>query len=249
MTIIRSSPFAVVSVCVVLIVAAGVQMASAQRPAADITRDVQRALSRQRDLSRVKVTVNGSEVTLSGSVPTLWAKRDAIKRALDVDGVETVASELELPEVTSDTSIAQQIGQAIRRYPYYTVWDYIDGVINKGVVTLTGSVTPDRNKSADIEEAVARVRGVQEIRNQIVTLPPSKGDEELRIIIAYQLFRSDHFERFASQSNPPFHIVVHNSVVTLYGVVQSEIEYREMERIVRQTDGVLRVQNKLEKAS
>jgi osmotically-inducible protein OsmY len=80
-------------------------------------------------------------------------------------------------------------------------------------------------------------------------LPPSKGDEDLRRIIAYQLFASDHFERFASQSNPPFHIVVHNSVVTLYGVVQSEIEYREMERIIRQTEGVLRVQNKLQKAT
>jgi osmotically-inducible protein OsmY len=249
MTIIRSSRFAVLACYVVLIVAAGVQTASAQRPAADIARDVQRTLSRERDLSRIKVSVADSEVTLSGSVPTLWAKREAIKRALDVDGVETVASELELPEVSSDASIAQQIGQAIRRYPYYTMFDYLDGVINKGVVTLTGSVTPDRDKAEDIENDVSRVRGVQEIRNQIVTLPPSKGDAELRVIIAYQLFQTEHFERFASQRDPPFHIIVHNSVVTLYGVVQSEIEYREMERIVRQTDGVLRVQNKLQKAS
>ena len=48
------------------------------------------------------------------------------------------------------------------------------------MVTLTGSVTPDMNKAEEIAGEVARVRGVQEIRNEIVTLPPSFGDDRIR---------------------------------------------------------------------
>ena len=47
-------------------------------------------------------------------------------------------------------------------------------------------------------------------------------------------------------TNPPFHIIVNNSVVTLVGYVQSRIEYIEMQRIVAQTQGVLRVDNQLQ---
>ena len=47
-------------------------------------------------------------------------------------------------------------------------------------------------------------------------------------------------------TNPPFHIVVDNGVVTLVGYVQGQIEWIEMQRIVAQTFGVLRVENQLE---
>ncbi|MEE8129974.1 MAG: BON domain-containing protein [Vicinamibacterales bacterium] len=45
--------------------------------------------------------------------------------------------------------------------------------------------------------------------------------------------------------NPPFHIIVDNSVVTLVGYVQSAIELHEIQRIVAQTQGILRVENQL----
>ena len=47
--------------------------------------------------------------------------------------------------------------------------------------------------------------------------------------------------------NPPFHIVVHNGIITLVGYVQTQIELIEMQRIVAQTNGVLRVENQLQK--
>ena len=49
-------------------------------------------------------------------------------------------------------------------------------------------------------------------------------------------------------SNPPFHIVVDNSVVTLVGYVQSAIEFHEIQRIVAQTQGIIRVENQLQTA-
>ena len=78
--------------------------------------------------------------------------------------------------------------------------------------------------------------------------PP--GEIRLRRAIADQVFTHRFFERLASERlasmpNPPFHIIVHNSVVSLVGVVQSQIERIEMERIAGQTQGVLRVENRL----
>jgi osmotically-inducible protein OsmY len=221
------------------------QTAASQSSETAIVAAVKRALSGQSDLRRLGVSVADGQVTLTGRVPTLWLKMDAVKRTLEVDGVKTVVSEIELPKLESDANLAVALGRAIDRYPYYTVFDYIDAVIRQGVVTVTGSVTPDRNKSAEIEEEIARVRGVQEIRNQIVMLPTSQGDDGIRAAMYARIAGSTHFENVPIDSRPPFHIVVDRGTVTLYGWVQGEIEYRELETIARFTSGVLRVNNNL----
>ena len=109
-----------------------------------------------------------------------------------------------------------------------------------------GRVTPERDKAGELFERVAKIPGVQDVQNQIETMTPSSTDDNLRRGIARAIFRSSHFQRFSTQPNPPFHIIVEHSVVTLIGYVQSEIERREMEQIARQTTGVLRVVNALQ---
>jgi hyperosmotically inducible protein len=113
-------------------------------------------------------------------------------------------------------------------------------------VTLTGWVTPEGKKTEDLEEAVAKVRGVQEIHNQIVTLPPSQNDESIREDLLDRIATSDYFDQFANVKNPPFRIVVQNGNVTLYGRVQGEVERRQLETFARYTSGVLQVQNNLQ---
>ena len=61
------------------------------------------------DLEGVTVTVAGIEATLAGSVPTLWDKTEAIERTLAFPQVETVASELVVPEVEDDNEIAREV--------------------------------------------------------------------------------------------------------------------------------------------
>ena len=218
----------------------------AGQTAGQIEREVRDALRRERDLRRIEISVQASEVTLSGRVQTFWAKDQAIKRTLAVEGVETVVSELEIPVVEDDNDVAQDVARAIQRYPHYTIWDHIAGNINKGVVLLSGRVTPDRDKADDIFERVAKVKGVQDVQSEIRTLSPSRADRELRQAIGYRVFSSEHFERFASMPNPPFHIIIDNSIVTLVGYVQSVIELHEIQRIVAQTQGILRVENQLQ---
>ena len=59
-----------------------------------LRREVREALRRDRDLRGIEVSVQGGEATLTGRVPTVGARRQAIERALQVDGIETIASEL-----------------------------------------------------------------------------------------------------------------------------------------------------------
>lgn len=221
--------------------------AAAAQAAPALEREVREALHDERDLRGVEVDVDGSEATLRGAVETFWNKHQAIQRALAVDGIATVVSELELSEPESDNDIAEEVSKAVQRYPHYTIWDFISGRVQDGAVALGGWVTPDRDKSGDLFERVAKIRGVQDVRNDIVTLSPSRSDDRLRNSIIRQLARNTHFERFARMSNPPFHIVINNGVVLLVGYVQGQIELIEMQRIVAQTQGVLRVENRLEK--
>jgi osmotically-inducible protein OsmY len=221
------------------------QAPASQTSESAVVAAVKRALSSQSDLRRLAVSVEGSQVKLTGRVPTLWLKMDAVKRTLKVDGVKTVLSEIELPKGESDTNLAVALGRAIDGYPYYTVFDYIDATIRQGVVTLIGSVTPDMNKSDDLAEAVEKVRGVQELRNQIVTLPTQQGDNDIRSTLYSRITDDTNFEDVPIDRHPPFHIVVDHGVVTLYGWVQGEIEYRKLESIARSTSGVLRVVNNL----
>ena len=219
--------------------------AAAQSPE-QLQQAVERELREDRALRRLEVSVSGDEVTLSGRVRHFWDKNEALRRAFDVRGVGTVASEIEVPVQEDQEELVEEVSRAIQRYPHYRIWDYLDGRINNGVVTIVGRVTPERDKAGELFERIAKVRGVQDVQMNVTPLSPSRSDDRLRSAIARRLFSSDHFQRFASMTNPPFHIIVNNSIVTLVGYVQSQIEFIEMQRIVAQTQGVLRVDNQIQ---
>ena len=219
---------------------------AAQQSAERLEQAVERELRRDRGLRRIEVSVTGDEVTLRGRVRHFWDKSEALRRTFDVRGVGTVVSEIEVPVQEDQEELVEDVSRAIQRYPHYRVWDYIDGRIDNGVVSIFGQVTPERDKAGELFERIAKVRGVQDVQVNITPLSPARSDDRLRAAIGRQLARSEHFQRFMSMPNPPFHIIVNNSVVTLVGFVQSRIEFIEMQRIVAQTQGVLRVDNRLQ---
>jgi osmotically-inducible protein OsmY len=216
-----------------------------QHDAEAIAREVALALRDELDLETVQFQVAGTEVTLSGRVPTLWIKKQAIDTVLALDGIETVASDLTIPRAEDDDEIAQAVGSAIQRYRYNTIWDYVGGSVVDGIVTLTGSVTPDRDKPSELFERVAKIRGVQDIHLDITQQSSSRRDQDLRSIIAQRVRRHPTFSQFAVIPDPPFRILVHQGVVTLVGSVRSEVEKQVLEQIARQAFEVVRVVNLL----
>ena len=231
------------TVVVLLLVAPGGAMA--QRTASDeaIGRLVARRLMDE-NITSIGVSVASGIVTLRGTVPTLWVKQRAIEEASKVDDVISVFSELSLPRGESDERIAAQVAQRLRRYVFYTIFDDANVEVDNGVVTLTGRVTMPYKADA-FADLAAHVPGVQEVRNEVRTLPTSLFDDQLRYAVARQIYGDSLFSRYAIQASPPVHVIVERGKVTLTGAVFSEVERRKAEAIARGTFAVMSVTNKL----
>ena len=231
-----------------------------------ISRQIEQRLSG--DMFRnVTVSVQASVVSLSGSVPSLWAKTQAIAEALELSDVASVVSHtLDIERAESDRALAEQIEKRIRRVTipgphrhhggydiwravyghtsnsFYGIFDYVDGGIDDGVVTLTGYVTHEY-KAGKMVELVSRVSGVREIQNQIEVLPASTFDNGLRVRIARQIY--GNVLRPHVSTAAPVHIIVNRLHVTLAGTVLSGVEQLKAETSARHVFGVLSVQNNL----
>jgi hyperosmotically inducible protein len=197
-----------------------------------------------RDIAGVGVSAASGIVTLRGSVPTLWAKEQVVDQARKVDDVMWVVSELTVPRGESDERIAGEVARRLRRYVFLTIFDDADVEVDDGIVTLTGRVTMPYKAEA-FADLAAHVPGVQEIRNEVRTLPASLFDDQLRYAVARQIYGDPLFVNYATQVTPPIHIIVEHGGVTLTGVVNSEVERRKAEAIARGTFAVMSVTNKL----
>lgn len=209
--------------------------------------DIQRSLT-GRDLglsSRLTVDVADGVVTLAGTVPTLWSKEEAIKRALKAGRVKSLVVELTIPKAENDQALAEAVVGRIRTYSRYTIYDDVRGVVQNGAVRLIGSVTgPD--KAEDIAVRVAKVLGVQEIDNKLEALPASRSDDRLREAIANAIYSNETFENYSIASDPPIHVIVSIGRVTLVGFIQSQLERIKANSIARGIYGVVSVADRLE---
>ena len=62
----------------------------------------------------------------------LWHKEWAIDRTRNTRGVVSVVSYLTIRNGESEAELARGIAEAIRRYPYYTVFDDVSGTVDFG---------------------------------------------------------------------------------------------------------------------
>ena len=62
----------------------------ASQTSSQIEREVRDSLRGEGDLRQIEVSVQGNTVTLAGRVQTFWAKDQAIKRTLRVEGVDRI---------------------------------------------------------------------------------------------------------------------------------------------------------------
>jgi osmotically-inducible protein OsmY len=198
----------------------------------------------QRRVRGIKVAARDGSVTLAGPVGSVGAKQDLVAEVLKVDGVKEIVSELTIGRAENDRALAERVADQVRRSSYFTVFDDVEIGVDNGVVTLTGYVTQPI-KSEDMARRASHVDGAQDFVNRLEVLPASLGDDRLRNIIANTIYRDPSFSNYASQAIPPVHIIVRNSSVLLTGVVNSEVERRQAENIVRGIPGIIGVQNAL----
>ncbi len=143
-----------------------------------------------------------------------------------------------------DLQVFNDISKAVTRYAYFTVFDNVDASVKNGVVTLTGQVTMPFKRD-DIEKRVAKVDGVKHVDDKISVLPVSQFDDQLRFRIARAIYSNPNFWNYAIGPNPPIHIVVDHSHVTLEGVVMNDADRQIANSIVSTQFGVLSLKNNL----
>jgi len=115
--------------------------------------------------------------------------------------------------------------------------------VSDGMVTLTGKVTMPYKRD-DLGKRVAKVPGVREVDNRIGVLPVSQEDDRLRYRIASAIYGNPSFWEYASLANPPIHIIVEHSHVTLTGVVRTDVE-KVLARSLASVFGVMSITNNL----
>jgi len=147
-------------------------------------------------------------------------------------------------EGRKDLQVFNDIAKAVTRYAQFTIFDSVDASVKDGVVTLTGRVTMPYKKDA-IEKRVSGIDGVKLVHDQIAVLPVSQFDDQLRHRIARAIYNNPNFWNYAIMADPPVHIVVEHSRVTLTGVVQSEVERMVAQSIAGSQFGVMSVANNL----
>ncbi len=139
--------------------------------------------------------------------------------------------------------IFRDVEKQVLRYPHFTIFDNVSAQVNEGVVTLSGRVTMPY-KLEDIARRVARIEGVNDVRNEVTVLPVSQFDDDLRLRIARAIYGNSNFWRYGAMVNPPVHIIVENGHVTLEGVVNSNTD-RVLARSIASSFNAFSVTNHL----
>ena len=143
--------------------------------------------------------------------------------------------------------VFDDVSKSVNRYTHFSIFDDVNAEVKDGVVTLTGRVTMPF-KRTDIEKRVAKVDGVQQVRDQITVLPVSLFDNRLRYQIARAIYGHPNFWNYAIGPNPSIHIIVDHGHVTLTGVVTNNLD-RQLARTLVDQFGVMSVVNHLKTES
>jgi hyperosmotically inducible periplasmic protein len=129
--------------------------------------------------------------------------------------------------------------------PQLTIFDSLRYKVDGSTITLMGEVRNAILKS-QAERAVKQIEGVEKVDNQIEVLPPSPGDDRIRMAVAHAIFsQNSPLFRYSMGALPPIHIIVKSGHVTLEGVVDSEADKNLAFMKANGVSGVFSVTNNL----
>jgi len=192
------------------------------------------------DAADIGVTVEGSVVTLRGSVKS-YAERAAAERvALGVYGVKAVANDINVQLrdglQRSDSEIAQAVLSALK-WSTLVPDERITVTVSNGVVTLKGKVDWDYQRKA-AAKSVRDLAGVRGVVNTI-SLEPHISVTDVQSKIEAALKRSAEVD--ARRIN----VAVADGKVTLSGNVHSWFERNEARHAAWAAPGVKEVDDRI----
>ncbi|MGH9616902.1 MAG: BON domain-containing protein [Acidobacteriaceae bacterium] len=200
-----------------------------------------------KDFQDVTVMVQDGTATLSGQVPLYAYKAQAVKKAKKTPGIKDVRDNIavggpNIPDEVLQRELLKKV--EVDRVGYGQVFDAISVQVQNGVVTLGGhALGPVTQQSA--VSLVEYQPGVKDVINNISVDPVSPMDDGIRIRTLRAIYGFPALRRYAEVPWRPIRISVQNGRVTLYGIVDNQMDKQLAYTRAMQVPGVFHVTNDL----
>ena len=200
------------------------------------------------NLKGVQATTHDGVVTLTGTVPLFALKQEADKRTHKVKGVQAVTNEIQVegPNLP-DSALEAKLVKAISydRVGYGTTpFNAISVQVQDGTATLAGHAYGPVDASSAVALA-ANTPGVKNVVNEVQVDPLSSMDDRSRIQLFRTLYGYPTLSKYSMDPAKPIRISVQNGNVTLYGVVDSQMDKDVAGIRANSVPGIFKVTNDL----
>jgi hyperosmotically inducible periplasmic protein len=200
------------------------------------------------NLKGVKATAHDGIVTLTGTVPLFDLKQEADKRTHKIKGVQAVSNQIQVEGSNlSDSVMEAKLIKAISydRIGYGTTpFNAISVQVQDGTATLSGHAYGPVDAASAFALA-ANTPGVKNVVNEVRVDPLSPMDDRSRIQLFRTIYGFPTLSKYAMDPAKPIRISVQNGNVTLYGVVDSEMDKDVAGIRANSVPGIFKVTNDL----
>lgn len=214
---------------------------------AKLTNEVKSRLNNKNYKDVVIRAGSDGTVTLSGQVDLFGYKVDAVKKAKKAKGVKDVRDNIAVggPTIPDDVLQRKLLSRIeVDRVGFGQVFDAISVHVQNGVATLGGhAVGPVAQQSA--VSLTSYTPGVKGVVNQISVDPVSPMDNGIRLRVYRAIYGFPALRQYAIVPSKPIRISVQNGHVTLYGIVNNQMDKQLAYTRAMQVPNVFSVTNDL----
>lgn len=211
-----------------------------------IQQEVTKLLQSKDKWKGITASTDDGIVTLQGTAKLLIDKMDAQRKVDKQDHVQGVRNHVEVEGNVPDQKLQSELADKLRydRVGLGITFNALGLNVQNGVVTVSGSVIdyPSRDSALSIIETTP---GVKDVVDNINVQPTSPMDDDIRLRVARAVYGNPELSKYAIDPQKPIRIVVNNGHVTLYGVVDSQMDKQLAETQARSVPNVFSVDDKL----
>lgn len=211
-----------------------------------IEQEVTRLLQSKDKWKGITASTDDAIVTLEGPAKLLIDKMDVGRKVSKLEHVQGVRNHVEVQGNVPDAQLERELADKLRydRVGFGITFNALALKVENGVVTISGDVHdyPSRDSAIAIVETTP---GVKDTIDNINVLPTSIMDDEIRLRVARAVYGNPALSKYALDPQKPIRIVVDNGHVTLYGVVDSQMDKQIAETQARSVPNVFSVDDKI----
>jgi hyperosmotically inducible protein len=208
---------------------------------------INRALNKP-NLKGVNAAAHDGVIALTGTVPLFDLKQEADKRTHKIKGVQAVSNEIQVAGSNlADSVIEAKLVKAISydRVGYGTTpLNAISVQVQDGTATLSGHAYGPVDAASALALA-AHTRGVNNVINEVRIDPLSPMDDRSRMQPFRTIYGFPMLSKYGMDPAKPIRISVQNGNVTLYGLVDSEMDKDVAGIRANSVPGIFKVTNDL----